>query len=161
MNGTECIRYKSTSENIFISRGYEQILIGLFVLQMSKIFDFSLNNWISICEIIPISFNLVEEKSKLGKKFWLWGNFFWQFQVQVMWKSCIYLGSLPWNLFSCRFETTNRSLGPYHILKVSDLNLQPVQNEFSCGKHATCSLHLMLWFYDFFQKSCFMKSSEK
>jgi len=145
----------------FISRGYEQILIGLFVLQMSKIFDFSLNNWISICEIIPISFNLVEEKSKLGKKFWLWGNFFWQFQVQVMWKSCIYLGSLPWNLFSCRFETTNRSLGPYHILKVSDLNLQPVQNEFSCGKHATCSLHLMLWFYDFFQKSCFMKSSEK
>ena len=53
----------------FISRGYEQILIGLFVLQMSKIFDFSLNNWISICEIIPISFNLVEEKSKLGKNF--------------------------------------------------------------------------------------------
>ena len=58
----------------FISRGYDlfrikEILIGLLVLQMSKIFDFSLNNWISICEIIPISFNLVEEKSKFGKNF--------------------------------------------------------------------------------------------
>jgi len=58
----------------FILRGYDlfkikEILIGLLGLQMSKIFDFSLNNWISICEIIPISFNLVEEKSKFGKIF--------------------------------------------------------------------------------------------
>ena len=107
----------------FISRGCDlykikEILIGLLVLQMSKIFDFSLNNWISICEIIQISFNLVEEKSKFGKNF--------NFEILNCFEAML-KDQVSWvEFWKCRILTSNPT-NSFFAVKMLDI-FQKVKN---------------------------------